>query len=281
MLRSSLLTTSLLIVTIVANGQSPSDIYLFDVDLDKGKVSNMISVSNRKAGYDNQPHFSADGQRLYFTRFTGGQSDIYYYDLKLKVVREFSYLEESEYSPKSTPDGKFVSVVRLGNSAPQLWKVPLKGGEGVTIPGIFPVGNHTWIDNDNLAVLALGSPPSLYHVNLVTGEYKKIIESVGKSLSSSGGQVYFVHKFSEMSWWIKKFDPSTGVVDIVLPTIEGQEAFFVTSSGMILMGDGQTIFYERKGKWKKLIQFESSDFTDFDRIAVSADEKKLAIASKN
>ncbi|MDA0193486.1 MAG: hypothetical protein O2887_02090 [Bacteroidetes bacterium] len=270
----------LTMITIMV-AQPPSDIYLFDIDIDKGKISNPINVTKRKNGYDNQPYLSRDGQRLYFTRSLSGQTDIYYYDLKIEVIREFSFSPISEYYAKETRDGKFISFVLVGEASQELWKMPREGGEPIAIDGISKVENYSWIDDNQIAVIEVGEPNLLKVVNFLMGNSKTISSNVGRGLQTSGGFLFFVQKESGSAWWIKRYDPITGYSINVLPAIENREDFFVTASGMILMTDGRTIFYERKGKWRNLVEIEMSDFYDFDRILLSEDEKKLVIATKN
>jgi WD40 repeat protein len=259
--------------------QVDTDIFVYDLNLGKGKISNSQNLTHWK-GYDNQPSFSPDGQRLYFTRIMG-QAEVYYYDLKMKFIREFTRTEESEYSPTATPDGKYISVIQVEKDSTQrLWKFPIpKGPPELVFENVKPVGYHVWIDNENVAMFILGKSNSLQVGNTVTGDVKTITYDIGRSLHTYNGSVYFVSKESSMIWWIKKMDAATGEVSRIEQTLKEREDFTVTSSGRILMGDGKIIYELKSGQWKKLITVESNEFTDFNRIVVSPDEKKLVIVA--
>jgi len=154
----------------------------------------------------------------------------------------------------------------------------IDGGEPIAVEGISKVDNYAWIDDNHIAVTEVGDHSVLKFVNFLLRESKTIASNVGRSLHAWGGFLFFVEKDPGGAWWIKRYDPITGNVNNVLPAIKNREDFFVTASDMILMADGQTIFYERNGKWRKLVQVESPDFY---RIVVSADERKLVITTKN
>ncbi len=97
---------------VSAQVQVDTDIFLYEIDWDKNQIKKKKNLTNWK-GYDNQPFFSPDAQRVYFTRRFKDQSDIYYYDVRLKVIREFTATLESEYSPNVTPDCNYISVIRV------------------------------------------------------------------------------------------------------------------------------------------------------------------------
>jgi len=88
----------------VLNGvaQSSTDIYLMDINLQDYNLNykNLSNITDR-TGYDNQPHFSADGSHLLFSSIRkNNQSDIYKYDIASEETTQITDTkEESEYSP--------------------------------------------------------------------------------------------------------------------------------------------------------------------------------------
>lgn len=261
--------------------QTPdTDVLLYDIDWNKKQLKNKKNLTNWK-GYDNQPFFSPDAQRVYFTRALKDQSDAYYYDLKLKVVREFTSTQESEYSPTVTPDGKHISVIRVEKDSTQrLWRFPTDMGEPELIfENVKPVGYQAWVDDQTVALFILGSPNSLHLANTIDGTSKPITYGIGRSLHYNQGNVFFVHKENATDWWIKKMEVATEKVTTVSKTLDGREDFVVTKSGKILMGDGEAIYELKSLKWKKLFKFKNPGFKDFNRLAVSDDESKLAIVA--
>ncbi len=229
-----------------------TDIFLYEIDWDKNQLKKKKNLTNWK-GYDNQPFFSPDVQRVYFTRRFNDQSDIYYYDVRLKVIREFTATQESEYSPNVTPDGKYISVIRVEKDSTQrLWKFSVDMGEPELIfENVKPVGYQTWVDDQIVALFVLGNPNSLHLANIIDGTSKPITYDIGRSLHYNNGSVYFVKKENSVLWWIKKLDVELRQVTTIAETLPGREDFTVTSSGRILMGDGIDIYVLKSAKWKK------------------------------
>ncbi len=255
-----------------------TDIFLYEIDWDKKDLKKEKNLTKWK-GYDNQPYFSPDGGRLFFTRAFRDQSDIYYYDTRLKVIKEFRSTPESEYSPTVTPDGQHVSVIRVEQDSTQrLWKFPIERGEPELIfKKVKPVGYQAWVDDQTVALFVLGSPNSLQLGDAFDGTTKKITYNIGRSLHYYNGVVYFTNKESDSSFTLKKLDVATEKVTSMVKTKNNSEDFTVTTSGRILMGDGQDIYELKSSKWKKLFKLKDKGFKDFNRLAVSDDETKLAL----
>src|SRR5258706_7709574 len=110
---------------------SPSDIFLVEVTTESGqmKFSNPVRITEW-AGYNNQPFFLPDGQSLLYTSIRDDkQADVYQYDIRNRTTKRVTDTAESEFSPTLTPDGRFISVVRVeADSTQRLWKFPLTGG---------------------------------------------------------------------------------------------------------------------------------------------------------
>jgi Tol biopolymer transport system component len=129
-MRKLYLFSFLLLCTTLRAQMPDTDIWLFDLEQkgDSFILSKGMNITDRP-GYDNQPSFSPDGKFIYYTSYRDGQADIYRYELASNIVKPFCQTPESEYSPTVTPDGKFVSVVRVEkDSAQRLWKFPVAGG---------------------------------------------------------------------------------------------------------------------------------------------------------
>jgi hypothetical protein len=79
-----------------------------------------------RPGYDNQPHFSPDGRRLFYTSVRDGQADIYAVDLRSRATEAFTSTPESEYSATPMPGGREIAVIRVERDSTQrLWAFPL------------------------------------------------------------------------------------------------------------------------------------------------------------
>src|SRR4030095_10520973 len=135
---------------------TPSDIFLVDLSTDHEqlKLGQPVRITEWN-GYNNQPAFLPDGSSLLYTSIRSDkQADIYKYDFKSRGTSRITETPESEFSPTLTPDGHFISVVRVeADGTQRLWKFPLGAGKpSLVLEKIKPVGYHTWIDQNTLAL---------------------------------------------------------------------------------------------------------------------------------
>lgn len=94
--------------------QTATEVYLLDIKKNKTSfsiVSNskLINISNN-AGYDNQPNFI---EKLNAVAFVSSRNtkptDVYLYNLANANTKQFTNNKEAEYSPKTTPDDKYIT----------------------------------------------------------------------------------------------------------------------------------------------------------------------------
>jgi len=195
----------ILLLTHCVYAQMPdTDIWLFDLTKkgDSFKLSNGINFTNRP-GYDNQPSFSPDNKFIYYTSYRNGQSDIYQYDIKGKTTKQFTATPESEYSPIVTPDGKYVSVVRVEkDSAQRLWKFPIAGGPPVLVfKHIDSIGYYCWLNNSELNLFLLGNPEKIVHADTKLDSKKNLhVQMLNGGRSLYPG--FLISKTDSNHWYI-------------------------------------------------------------------------------
>jgi len=182
------------LLTCKSFGQAGSEILLFDLSIQKDKVSiaNPKNITNHP-GYDNQPYFHADLPVIYYASFNDeGRSDIKYYNYKTGETKSLMTTPEREYSPTLTLDKQFIScIIQRDNGAQDLGKYPLEGGEPLTILDNMTVGYHVWADNSHLALFILGKenkPSTLHYLRLPTKADTIIAENIGRSLHRVPGE---------------------------------------------------------------------------------------------
>jgi hypothetical protein len=264
--------------------QTGSEIYLFDLKLKKGGfyISNGKNITNH-VGYDNQPSFHPEEPVIYFSSFNEeGRSDIKSFNYKTELTKNITTTTEREYSPTVTPDKQFLScIIQRDNSAQDLGKYPINGGEPVVLINDLIVGYHTWINSEQLILFVLGQTNTLQFYDLKTKQHEVIEERVGRSLHKIPGEeaVSYVYKKGEKDWTIRKFDPIAKATGDIMPTLEGSEDMCWTPDGKILMTKGVEIFYvdpSTKKEWKAVISDTPFSKT-ISRLTVSKDGKKLAV----
>ncbi len=285
--------TSILIILLVAPiftfSQGGTEIFLLDMKVKDKTItlSNPVNITNHK-GYDNQPYFSPDGTLLYFTsdRDTTN-TDIKIYNYKTGTTSFLTNTPENEYSATVTPDGKFISciIARKIPFAQDLGKYPVGGGEPVILVNNLVVGYHAWLDNNKLLLFVLDSNRhnSLHYYDLRNKEGIVIAKNPGRSLWKIPGQnaMSFVDKTDSLSWKIKKLDIASMQISEIGPTLLKKEDMTWTSSGMIIMSDGSSLFSLQPGSgegWQKInIVNNNPSIQGITRLAVNADNSKSAI----
>src|SRR5688572_17736543 len=183
----SLLTVIPLV--FVPQAAPDTEVYLGRLAMEGGKfsLSAVENISN-SPGYDNQPSFTRDGGGVFFTSARGGvpqggtapQMDIYKYDIGAKAVARVTNTPESEYSATVTPDGRYISVIRVeADKTQRLWKFPLSDGEpSLVFEAVKPVGYHVWLDANIVAMFVLGEPATLQVGDVRTGKAEIVASDI-------------------------------------------------------------------------------------------------------
>jgi WD40 repeat protein len=286
---NQLLFAVCVLLTCNCFGQTGSEIFLFDLNIQKDKVSlsNPKNVTNHK-GYDNQPSFHTDLPILYYASFNDeGRSDIKYYNYKTGETKSLTNTAEREYSPTLTLDKQFVScIIQRDNGAQDLGKYPIEGGEALTILNDMVVGYHVWADNSHLALFILGKenrPNTLHYLRLPTKADTILAENIGRSLHRVPGEnaFSFVHKITESKWFIKKYNPRKSIISVITATPPNQEDMCWSPDGKIFFSGGDQIVWmdPKKDKTWKKVSLSSGEglLKGVTRLAISADGKKIAV----
>lgn len=280
---------ALLLLTAVAltqpAAQAPdTDIYLAPLRLSDGWVAigEARNITNR-AGYDNQPHFTADGRAILYTaRLADGQTDIFRYDLRSQRSMRLTQTAESEYSP--TPSGSGFSVIRVErDSAQRLWRFDRNGSNPVVLlPGVRPVGYHAWLDAQQLVLFVLGSPATLQRAALRNGAAVVVARDIGRSIQKIprwNGVSYVQRQDSVL--WLRRLDADRTIHAIAqLPP--GGEYHAWTPRGALLATSGSRLLEWTPisgGSWRQV-----ADFTPLrlrvTRIAVSPNGDWIALVGE-
>jgi len=261
--------TDILLLTLPRDGTAPH-------------AEDAVKVTDR-AGYDNQPTFTPDGNALLYTSMRDGQTDIYRYFIRAGRHIRLTHTQESEYSPAVVPDGTGFSVIRVeADGTQRLWRFDLPGDNPTLLfPALKPVGYQVWGDEQTVAVFVLGDPPTLQIADLRTGKADTLAQNIGRSLHRVPGQhaISFVHKTGPESWWIKQLNLDTHVLTTLAQTLPGREDYAWHPDGTLLMADGAVLYtWNRKeGAWKPLADFSVLGVTDITRLALSSQGTDLAL----
>jgi hypothetical protein len=158
--------------SIFVSAQLPdTDVWLFTIEKSKTtgilSIESALNISNRP-GYDNQPAFSADEKRIYYSSVKEDkQADICYYDLKKKKVTQLTHTSESEYSPAPAPGGKLICCVAVEtDSAQRLHYIEEETGNYNNRLMEDSVGYFHYLNSDTILYFKLTIPPSLRYKGL-------------------------------------------------------------------------------------------------------------------
>jgi hypothetical protein len=234
-------------------------------------------------GYNNQPLFSGDGLTIYFTaEQEDGQTDISRYEITTRRRSTIASSPESEYSPTPIPGQKALSVVRVEPDGRQrLWRIDLQtGGFGLLLPGVEPVGYHTWHTNAGVALFVLGETFSLHSAFIGDQPSRMVHDNIGRTLRSNiqTGKVYFVDKNAE-PWTISEIDMNNGEVRMVISLFPGTEDFEMDHEGRFWMGSGSKLYRSDPANrnWQLTADLRGYGIDNITRLGASPNGKMLAI----
>jgi len=278
-----------------------TEIYLFNIE-QKGNTfsladSSFINVSNNK-GYDSQPVFIEQLNSIaYVSERNNKATDVYLYDLKTGISKQFTNNDEAEYSPKLTPDGKYISMVK--GAEQNLTRVSL---DKKVTEKIYTckdsIGYYCWLNKDEIAAVVLTNPVSLKLINIKNKTEQYLTDSIGRSLFSydkglvlcktlhSGNWVAYLDLTIEqdripnetnkpvMHW-------NSCVYWIQLPS--GTEDFYITDDGWLISSNGSSIVYcnakDIKKGWQVLADLKGKSISKITRITVNKQKNKLAFVT--
>jgi hypothetical protein len=291
-------TLVLILASVLFQGQPPdTEVYLatLKIDGDSVTVSSPVNISNR-AGYDNQPSFTADGGAVFFTSARGGgaggaQMDIYRYDIASSTLTQVTRTAESEYSATLMPDGRHISVIRVeADKTQRLWKFPLAGGApSVILADVKPVGYHAWIDENTVAMFVLGQPATLQVADVRTGRAVVVATDIGRSLQPvPGGGVSFIQRSGsggQRTMTVSRLTLAGGqpATQPLTPTPPGATEEFVAwaPDGTALIAAGGQLHAWRRGSqgWRAVADLSALGLKNVSRLAVSPAGDRLALVA--
>lgn len=207
----------------MAQSASGTDIFIADLRQENGvfRLSNHRNITNRD-GYDNQPYFLPDGERLFYTsaipKGDESQTDVILYDVSKKHAVNISHSPESEYSPTMMPNGESYSMIRVAADGKQkLWSYSFDATEKIELlKDVEPVGYHAWVDEQKVVLFVLGEPHRFELANIVSGKSTSYDKDIGASLFKIPGTELMSYTRNKNQndeqnpiWELSQFDPET------------------------------------------------------------------------
>lgn len=265
-----------------AAAQLPAvDIYYGKLSSADGKwaLNDLKNITNR-AGYDNQPSFSPDGNTIYFTAMHDTlQADIYTYNLLTAETKQITNTLESEYSPVVMSNGKTFSVVRVElDTTQRMCMFKLNGTKPkVLLKNIDSVGYYCPVDEKYYAFFMVTDTPTLVLADIKKQTTKLIDVNVGRCIKMIPGEqaLSYLVKNSDNEFMIKRFDLTTQTTSVITSVPGISEDFVWTKNGELLMGrDNQIWMYSyaaEKKQWSRILTIKELKGKKIYRLALAPD----------
>ncbi|MFK7956371.1 MAG: TolB family protein [Lysobacterales bacterium] len=265
--------------------QTATDIYLLDLQaLDQSRT--VILRITDVPGYDNQPHYSADGKTLYFTRISSGRANVMAYDIANASTRVILADLESDYSPTLMPRVNALSVIRVeADQRQRLWKIPLDGQPPqVIFENIEGVGYHAWAAPRIALMFILGEPPTLQLAG-PAGVAQPVAQNIGRAMVAIAGstEVAYVSKGTgDSRWTINAYDYAIDADRFIAPTLAGQEDFAISPEGTLWMADDSVLYRwtREQPSWVPLIDLSTTQVGAISRMTLSPNGHQLALVAE-
>ncbi|MBX3132392.1 MAG: PD40 domain-containing protein [Gemmatimonadaceae bacterium] len=264
--------------------QGGTDIWVLRLTERAGSVTlgQPLNVT-RRAGYDNQPAFTPDGQGLLFTSIReDAQADIYRVPVTGGAATRLIGTPESEYSATPLPGGDGVSVIRVEmDSTQRLWRFGWNGqAQRALIPALKPVGYHVWVGTDHIGAFVLGSPNALVLISALTERVDTLARGIGRAFARVPSRLAFtfVHFHGDTSW-IGEVDVRTQAVRRIAIAPPGGE-YHVWTPGGALLATADSRIYRREGEaWVVVADYAALGIRNISRIAISPQGDRIAFVA--
>ena len=278
---------------LIAQDLPTTNIYMFDIEKESDSLyhfNNPKFLTDFNAnGYNNQPAFMSENELYLTVGLPGaGQTDIYKLDINDKTKLQVTRTQESEYSPTLMPDNRNFSAVRVelnDQQAQRLWSFPFsRANNGKPFfPTVTNIGYHYWLDNYRVALFVVGDPAYLAVGDVRDGSIQDLTTNIGRGFQTSpAGNLAYIHKATESTWYIKEMNNETLRSRIIAPTLPGSEDFCVLPDGTVLMGRGYKLYKyhpKKDTEWLEIGDFRYYGINAITRLAVNGKGKLVMVGS--
>lgn len=253
-----------------------------------GSLSEVRNITNR-SGYDNQPSFSADGKRIYFSSIRSlDQADIYMYDIATVSTTQVTQTPTSEYSPVVTSKCDAITVVRVEpDSVQRIWVMSTAGAqERPMLTYVDSVGYYTIIHNKYLAFFKVTDTPSLVIADMKKQEEVTVDVHIGRCIKHIPGtnSISYLVKSGDVEWHIFRMDVKAKKRSLITTVPAGYEDFVWTPTGILLMARGSVVYQfdplSPETGWVKSFDVPMVNGKNIFRMALTPDGTRMAFVAE-
>ena len=272
---------------VLAQDYPATEIYLLNIQkkgnglglADNPKLTN---VSNNK-GYDNQPYFIESVNSIaYVSSRNKKPTDVYLYNIKTGVTKQYTNTEEAEFSPKITPDTKYISVVK--GAEQNLTRISLDGSVTEKLYTCKDsIGYYCWLNDHEIAAVVLTNPVSLKLINIKKKTEQYLADSIGRNLFSYNNGIVVCRTLHSGNWitYIDKKGNYTKWIQMQA----NSEDFWLTDDGWIFSSNGSSIVYcnvkDLNKGWQILADISGTGISKIFRLSVNKKKNMLAFVTED
>ncbi|PIW28839.1 MAG: hypothetical protein COW29_08040 [Rhodobacterales bacterium CG15_BIG_FIL_POST_REV_8_21_14_020_59_13] len=237
--------------------------------------------------YDNQPAFDDNGGFYFTTETAGNQTDIHYMNAAGEVRNITQSPDESEYSPRPSPDGNAITYIHQapGGYGGQVYRHPLEGTSTGPVHDYGPAGYYALAaDQSAMLLFALTDPFSLRWIDLERDIGEEVTTGIGRALYSApdGQSAFFTLERPEGGYIVNQFSFGDSSITPVfrLPGKTEDYAVFTNPEGelaWLAVSDGTLFYRASQAYWQPVGDLAGMGLNGISRLAVSPDASQLAI----
>lgn len=268
-----------------------TDVYAFQLTPDQGSYhihSPKLLSGLNPGGYTNQPVFHSDEEIFMSVKFPDStQHDLYAFNLLSERYFPVTQTGLNEFSPKFRPGTGELSYVMQDQHADTMDQrfIVCDFGQGNTAVEYFPsfrdIGYYSWMDSVNVALFITGDQNKLAFGNIETGLVRIFVSNIGRCLQGDDeGNLYYVHKYSEDYWYLKKYMPAEKRSEILVQTPTGSEDFAIGPDGCFFMGSGSSLLYfhpDLEKAWKDVADLAPFGLQNITRLAINSEYQLVVV----
>ncbi|GAA5222188.1 hypothetical protein [Membranihabitans marinus] len=262
-------------ILIWSQDQSQAYIIKYDLPMQDGltDISEIKWLTGfNKEGYNNQPF--VEGSKIYLTTSSdNGTMDVIALNPTSKTSEEIiSTRDYSEFSTSVYQGQLYFVRQSLSDHQQGIWRKSNTEVENISYHS--NVAYYRIINQNEVAIILIEDQKlNLYIYNLQTETETLVSKSVGRGLEiGQNSEIYFIHKYNDRDWYIKKYDPETQRTSIVQKTLPTSEDFCLDIEDQkIWMAQGSFIYYMNlqgtENRWKPGFDLSNFSINNIKRIA--------------
>ncbi len=230
-------------------------------------------------GYDNQPAFTADSQNVLFTRMDKkGKTDIWQVSVKSDELTRLTKSEQNEYSPTPIFEDNSYSTVIAYQGKQTLWQQASGKFVEQLNADVEPVGYHTWISADRLAIFRLAEPHELVILDRTSGKHQVVSKDIGRCLVTLGNndEFFFVQNDAKRQM-LKRYSLQNKTSESVIPLLQGSEDFTWHKDWGLVHSNGSQLFYAPRPYHQWISLASDKALNNISRLAISPNGQWLVV----